>query len=310
MTTGEGQATRRLARGIRPTGVLNFPLALTYVNSWTASTLERIDLVAGTWQRALMLDGHDLLITVGPSTTPDALILEIAGPYVSPDLLDRAEREVRRIFALDTDPAEFAALAWADDILRPIVTPYEGMRPIVVADLYESLVWAILGQQINVGFARRLKDRLVETSGHELVVDDVRYPLLPRPEVVAALDPAVLLGQQFSRQKTAYVIGVSEEIASGRLDLHELASLPDDEAIDELIRLRGVGRWTAEYVLMRGMGRADVIPAGDVSLQLLIGTAATGARVREPELRAIAERWRPWRSWATFFVWMSRQFGA
>ena len=183
------------------------------------------------------------------------------------------------------------------------------MRPVVIPDLYETLIWAILGQQINVGFARRLKERLVETAGHSIEIDGASYPLLPRPEEVAEIDPAALLALQFSRQKAAYVIGVSQEIAAGRLDLNALASLPDDEAIAELIRLRGVGRWTAEYLLMRGLGRTDVIPAGDVSLQLLIGTAALGRRANEAELREIADRWRPWRAWATFFVWMSRQFG-
>lgn len=309
MEGGGSEPTDRLRREIHPSRDLAFALALAYIGGWTAATQERVDLATTTWRRALRLDGRDTLVTLRPGETAEALILEVAGVGVGPATLDAAERVVRRVFALDADPAEFEALAAADDVLQPLVAPYPGMRPVVIPDLYETLIWAILGQQINVGFARRLKERLVETAGRSLEIDGVRYPLLPRPEDVAALDPAVLLGQQFSRQKAAYVIGVSEEIAAGRLDLAGLATLPDDEIIAELTRLRGVGRWTAEYVLMRGMGRPDVIPAGDVSLQLLIGTAALGRRATEPELRDIADRWRPWRAWATFFVWMGRQFG-
>ena len=306
---GEGEPTRRLGREILSSGVLDFPLALAYIHGWTAATLERIDLATTTWRGALRLGGSDALVTLRPGAAPGVLALEVAGEAVGPETLDAAERVVRRVFALDADPAAFETLAASDDVLRPLVAPYPGMRPVVIPDLYETLVWAILGQQINVGFARRLKERLIETAGRSLTIDGVRYPLLPRPEDVAALDPALLLAQQFSRQKATYVIGVSEEIASGRLDLAALAALPDDEIVAELIRLHGVGRWTAEYVLMRGLGRPDVIPAGDVSLQLLIGAAALGRRASEPELREIADRWRPWRAWATFFVWMGRQFG-
>lgn len=309
MASGEGEQTHRIGREIRPVGDVDFPLALAYIDGWTAATLERADRETTTWRRALRLAGHDALVSLRPGAAPGALALEVAGPGVVPETLDLAERVVRRVFALDADPAAFEALAASDAVLRPLVEPYPGMRPVVIPDLYETLVWAILGQQINISFARRLKERLITTAGRTIQVDDVEYPLLPRPEEVAVLDPAVLLAQQFSRQKAAYVIGVSEEIAAGRLDLHALASLPDDELIVELMRLRGVGRWTAEYVLMRGLGRPDVIPAGDVSLQLLVGTAALGRRASEPELRDIADRWRPWRGWATFFVWMGRQFG-
>jgi len=309
MTGGDGEQIDRLGREIRPAGDLDFPLALAYIDGWTAATLEHIDRKATTWRRALRLDGHDALVTLRTGSTPGSLALEVAGQGIGHETLDRAEQVVRRVFSLDADPSSFEALAGGDDVLRPLVAPYPGMRPVVIPDLYEALVWAILGQQINVAFARRLKERLVETCGRALAVDGERYPLLPRPEEVAALDPGLLLAQQFSRQKAAYVIGVSAEIAAGRFDLAALAALPDDEIVAELTRLRGVGRWTAEYLLMRGLGRPDVIPAGDVSLQLLVGTAALGRRASEPELRAIADRWRPWRAWATFFVWMGRQFG-
>lgn len=309
MTAGAAGEPNPLAREVRPRGDLDFPLALAYIDGWTAATLERVDRPTTAWRRALRLNGRDALVTLRPGAAPNTLALEVAGEGVGPTTLDAAERAIRRVFALDTDPGEFRELAEADSVLASLVAPYPGMRPVQVADLYETLLWAILGQQINVGFARRLKERLVEVCGHALEVDGTRYPMVPRPEQVAALDPEVLLARQFSRQKAAYVIGVSQEIAAGRLDLVALAALPYDEVVAELTRLRGVGRWTAEYVLMRGMGRPDVIPAGDVSLQLLVGTAALGRRASEPELRAIADRWRPWRGWATFFVWMTRQFG-
>jgi DNA-3-methyladenine glycosylase II len=266
-----------------------------------------VDVEARVYQRAIRIGDHDVRLTVRPADA--GLRLDVAGPIVTEEIADRAEQVVGRVFSLDADPAPFLEMAQTDSVLAPLVERFPQMRPVTIPDLYETLIWSILGQQINVGFARRLKLRLVELCGHTLTIDGQDYPLMPRPDVVAALDPADLVPLQFSRQKTNYIIGLSQLVASGDLNLEALRDQPEDEVIATLTSVKGIGRWTAEYALMRGLGHPDIIPAGDVSLQLLIGTAAIGRRATEAELREIAERWRPWRGWATFFVWMSRQFG-
>jgi DNA-3-methyladenine glycosylase II len=291
----------------------DFPMALEYLRTWTAATFESIDAETGTYRRALRVNGQDVLLTLRSTGTVRAprLLLEVRSDreVVLPATADQAAEIIRRILSLDIDPAEFHALADTDPALGPIVAPYVGMRPVLIPDLYETLVWAVLGQQINVAFARTLKLRMIELAGRELEIDGVRYPLMPLPDVVAALDPAELLARQYSRQKASYLIGLSQAVAGGDLDLEAIRTMSQDDAIAELTRQRGIGRWTAEYVLMRGVGDRDAIPAGDVSLHLLVGGAAIGRRVTEPELREIAERWRPWRGWVMFFVWMAHQFG-
>jgi DNA-3-methyladenine glycosylase II len=112
---------------------------------------------------------------------------------------------------------------------------------------------------------------------------------------------------QFSRQKSEYVRSLAALVAEGRIDWDDLAARPAEEAIEALTALRGVGRWTAEYVLMRGLGHADVIPAADVGLQVAIGQAyGLGRKATEREVRELAQQWAPRRSHAAFAWWWSR----
>jgi DNA-3-methyladenine glycosylase II len=300
---------RVITRELRPAAPYDFSLALAYLRTWTASTFERVD--GDTYRRALRIDGQDVLLVArsAGSVAQPALALDVHGDRVTGATADRAARVVGRVFALDHDPAAFHALAASDPVLAPFADACRAMRPVTIPELYETLIWAVLGQQINVAFARALKLRLVELCGRTLTVDGATYPLMPRPDDVAVLDPAALLARQYSRQKARYVVELSQAVAGGELDLEALRVLPPEDAIAELTRFRGIGRWTAEYVLMRGLGHPDAIPAGDVSLQLLIGTACLGRRAGEAEVREIAARWAPWRGWAAFFIWMERQMG-
>jgi DNA-3-methyladenine glycosylase II len=125
---------------------------------------------------------------------------------------------------------------------------------------------------------------------------------------VAALDPAELTTRQFSRSKASYVIHAARAVAEGALDLDAVGALPFDDAVAEMTRLRGIGRWTAEYVLMRGLGVPDSFPAADTGLRAAIGKAyGLGRSATETEARAHAERWVGWRSWAAFIWWMALQ---
>lgn len=299
---------------ITPVGLFSFELSLSYLHAWTASTFEMIDLetldfAVPTWRRALRLAGQDVLLTLRQAGEYDdpRLLLEITGKGITPEIEEAAVARVTRIFGLATDPEPFRALADRDPVLRPLAEPFPGLRPIMVADPFEALIWAVLGQQINVTFARTLKLRLVALCGRTLTIDGVAYPQMPDPEDIAALDPTELLSRQFSRQKARYVIELSRSVSDGELDLAAIALLPHDEAIASLTRFTGIGRWTAEYLLMRAFAHPDALPAGDVSLQLLIGTAVLGRRATEAEVREISERWRPWRGWAAFFFWLTRQ---
>ena len=297
-------------RELTPTAPYALERALAYLRASPSAILERVDPAERTYRRALSLGGRDVLLVVRSVGTTEAprLTLEARGEDVRPETLAAAEALVRRLFALDEDPAPFLALADADPVLGELVQKHPGLRPVLIPDPFEALLWAVVGQQITVAFARKLKLALADLCGRGLRIDGEDYPLFPRPEDLAALAPAALAARQFSRQKTEYVLGLARAVASGELNFETLRALPPEEAIAALTRFRGIGRWTAEYVLMRGLGARDSLPAADLGLRAVVGQAyGLGRKATEPELREIAERWAGWRGWAAFYWWHKRQ---
>jgi DNA-3-methyladenine glycosylase II len=223
------------------------------------------------------------------------------------DVLASAAEAVSRWWRLDQDPAELDEIAVRDPVLGGLLARLRGARSPLMPSPFECLVWAILGQQITVAFAYKMKRALVERYGDSIAYDGRTYWLFPEPARLAEADPAELRELQFSRQKSDYVRSLAALAAEGRIDWDALAVMPSDEAIKVLTALRGVGRWTAEYVLMRGLGHQDVIPAADVGLQLAIGRAyGMGRKATEAEVRTLAEQWAPRRSHAAFAWWWSR----
>jgi DNA-3-methyladenine glycosylase II len=299
----------RRAVELRPAPPYDFAQAERYLLRSPSAVLERID-EEGTFARALNVAGRDVLLrlhSVG-STGEPRLALEIVGESVDERVEAEAVRRIRHIFSLDVDPAPFLEMAARDAVFGALVRRHAGLRPVLIADPYEALIWAVLGQQITVQFARRLKETLTALCGHQMTVDGRGYWLPPRPAEVAAVDPAELRARQFSGQKIAYVIGLSRAILDGELRLEAMAGLPHEEAIAALTRFKGIGRWTAEYVLMRGLGVRDSIPAADVGLRQIIGQwYGLGRKATEAEVRGRAEAWAGWRSWASFFWWHALQ---
>lgn len=293
---------------LRPVAPFDFALLVAYLRTAPLASLERLD--DGRYRRAVRIDNRDVLLTLSPvdGQGKPRLLLEVHGADVRSETLAAASATVRRAFNLDIDPAPYLDHVAGDPALGPRARRWAALRPVLLLDAFEALMWAVVGQQVNVRFARTLKAALVELCGRNLVIEGETWPLFPTPEAVAALDPAALTARQFSRAKATYVIDLAAKVASGELDLDAIGRLPRDEALARLMHYRGIGRWTAEYLLMRVYGDPDAMPAGDVSLHTIIGTAVLGRRVTEAELRALAERWAPWRGWAAFTFWADRQF--
>jgi DNA-3-methyladenine glycosylase II len=294
---------------LRMTAPYDFALAAGYLRRSPSAVLERID-DASSYARALTFAERDVLLRLRGIGTVDEprLALEIVGETVDERVEAEAVRLVRRVFSLDEDVTPFLAIAGRDAVFGGLVRRHPGLRPVLIADPYEALLWAVIGQQITVGFARKLKETLTALCGRCLTVDGHDYWLVPRPEAVAALDPAALRARQFSGQKTAYVIGLSRAICEGELRLDDMGALPHEDAIAALARFKGIGRWTAEYVLMRGLGARDSIPAADIGLRAVIGQwYGLGRKASEAEVRERAEAWTGWRGWAAFYWWNELQ---
>jgi len=295
---------------LRPTTPFDFAAALDYLRASPSAVLERIGEDDHSYRKALRLAGRDLLLTVHSTGTVASprLALSLAGGDLDAATATAARALVTRVFALETDPAPFLALAARDPVFGGLIMRHPGLRPVLIADPFEALIWAVLGQQITITFARTLKLRLVALAGRTLTIDGTDYPLFPDPATLAALDPDSLRAHQFSRQKAAYVTSLAAAVRDGALDFARIRALPPGEAIAALTRFHGIGRWTAEYLLMRGLGDRDSIPAADVGLRAIIGRwYGLGRKASEAEVRAYADAWAGWRGWAAFHWWHALQ---
>ena len=157
---------------------------------------------------------------------------------------------------------------------------------------YETLLRTIVGQQVSVAAAQSIWNKLAAAVG------DATDPV-----AVAAASDEALRSAGHSRQKVSYARSLAEEVTSGRLDLHNLPA-DDEEAIAALVRINGIGRWSAEIYLLFAEGRPDVWPAGDLAVQAEIGRMlGLEKRPTEKALRTLAEPWRPHRGAAAIFAW-------
>lgn len=167
--------------------------------------------------------------------------------------------------------------------------------------VFDGLLWAIVGQQITFSFACRLRRRLMELcgtpAGQNLVAP-------PSPQQVARLNPEALLPLQFSRSKAAHVIGTARLVAEGRLDLEAMASTSAARAERALLDVRGLGPWSANYLMMRSLGFADCVPLGDT------GVTSGLQRLMHLDIRPDVDATRrlmsifsPYRSLATAHLW-------
>jgi DNA-3-methyladenine glycosylase II len=169
-----------------------------------------------------------------------------------------------RLLGLRTDLSDFYRFAVRQRRLGPLARRFLGMKPPRFATVFESVVNAIACQQVTLTLGVRLLNTLAARYGPSHAQGDAPGNAFPRPEDLAGLQPSDLRQLGFSRQKGRAMIELARSVAEQRVELEELAQVPDDEAIARLRRLRGVGRWTAEYVLLRGLGRTNVFPGDDV----------------------------------------------
>ena len=245
------------------------------------------------FRRVVRVDGSLHGYELRWSGPPDAvrLTLSVPGSRATP-VAEAALGEVKRLLFLDADLPGFYRVAKADRALAGLIAPLYGLRPTLAPTPFEMLVGAISAQQVNLAFAFTTRSRLVRRFGEPVTVrGDVIYAF-PRPERVAKARVRELRRMQFSTRKAEYIIGLARLVTTGALDFERLATLSNEEVISELTRIRGFGRWTAEWFLARALGRGAVCPAGDLGVRKCF--AYFYARGRPLSERAIRRRARQW----------------
>ena len=191
-----------------------------------------------------------------------------------PEYWDRAKKELSR----------------KDDVLHEIINQFDDLELVSRGDLFYTLIRSVIGQQISVKAASTVWSRFCERIG------DIE------PDNILSADIEELRSCGLSQRKAEYVTGISESWSD--YDSLEWKEMSDEEIIQELIKLRGVGKWTAEMILIFTMLRPDVFPIGDIGMIRGIEKSYnSGERMSRDELYAISEKWKPWRTVACCFMW-------
>jgi len=210
------------------------------------------------------------------------------------------------VWSLDDDLQHCYRVFRRDPLMRQVLARCRGLRMTRTPDLYEALMITVVNQQVSVAAAEAIRRRLYAGLGDRLTRDGVTYLGCPPARRMLAAGTRELRALGLSRQKARYVREVAERAVTGALDPAAFETIDDEAAITKLTEIPGVGRWTAEVVLMRGLGRADVFPAGDLGLVVAAQRVLERKdRPTEGELRAMAQRWRGWRSYGALYLWRS-----
>lgn len=196
-------------------------------------------------------------------------------------------------------PEAVEALRAADRVLREIIDRVGSFEPSHEADLWWSLVDAITSQQLSIKAAATILGRV------ESIVPDGRRPT---PQEILDTPDETLRSCGLSRAKVGYVKDLALKWQDGTLEPDRFEGFSDEEVIEHLVRVKGIGRWSAEMVLMFTLRRPDVLPVDDLGLRIAVEQAyGLEERPGRKELQQIGEAWRPWRSVASYYLWRSRR---
>ena len=209
-------------------------------------------------------------------------------------------------FDLATDIRPFYSLVKNDMLLGPLTEKYFGYRIIGQPDLFESLVWAVIGQQINLQFAYTLKQRFVEQFGEKHTVGDKVYYLFPTPQVVSTLSDEHLLPLQFSRQKSKCAVLIAQAFLSGGISKEKLREMPFQQAKEKLMSIKGVGNWTANYALMKTFRYPEAFPLEDAGVHNAIkNLKKMKTKPTLDQVKRIFKKYKGWEAYATLYLWKS-----
>jgi DNA-3-methyladenine glycosylase II len=285
-----------------PDGPLDLTQTLARYRIWGEDPANR--LVGDVFLRAVKVDGRLHGYELRWSGTADEPRLTITVPDSrSSRVAEAATTQVSRLLFLHADLPGFYRMAKSDPALKTLIVPLYGMRPTLAPTPFEMLVGAITAQQVNLTFAFAIRSRLVQRFGRPVVVGGQTVYAFPEPAALARSTVKELRAMQLSERKAEYLIDLARLVVSGGLDFDRLQMLSNAEVIGALTAVRGLGLWTAEWFLVRALGRGDVCPAGDLAVRKAFEQFyGRGRSLSDRAIRRRAHRWGPYQNLAVHYL--------
>ena len=302
----------RKSRNLRPT-IFSLEPAPPFALELTAWALRRrpdneVDRWDGeTYRRALPMGGEFVEVSVRQTGRPEAPRLQVTviGARRVPGVESFVTAALNRMLGLQASLSEFYTIAETDDRLWRLSQRFRGLKPPRFPTVFEAVANGIACQQITLTLGIRVLNRLAATYG--AAIEGSALHAFPQPHDLARQDAEELKRLKLSRQKAVALTELSCAIVEQSVDLEALATLDDETAIAQLLQLQGVGRWTAEYALLRGLGRLHVFPGDDVggrnNLQRWLGLKTP---LDYEGTHRLLAKWRPYEGFIYFHLLLDR----
>lgn len=258
-----------------------------------------------SYWRVMVHDRKPVEVEVTQKGTSDKPILHVTATAetIGRDLKSALTRTLERMLGLRIDLSAFYGFAKGDPKLHELSQRFVGLKPPRFPNLFEALVNAFACQQLTLIVGILLLNRLAVKCGLPFKKMDSTVYTFPQPDRVARLRPGTFRKMGFSRQKARALTELSQMVTRKSLDLESIETLSDEAALERLHQLRGVGRWTAEYILLRGMGRTALFPGDDVGAQNKLRLVLNLRKPLDYEgVRRILNRWQPFGGFVYFHL--------
>ena len=294
----------RISRNITPVAPFDFELTAGYL-TYFQGRYATDSLVDGVYRRLLDLDGQLVLASVSSlgSLEKPELSVELQGEGLTSDNVEVATDKVAWILGVGQELEPFYASAQGDPAMAAITQRFHGLHMPHTASVFEALVLAILGQQIATNVARIIRTLLIETYGPRQTIDGETHYAFPRPETLAALRVEDLRGMKLSQRKAEYVHGIACTALDDPEFIEGLHHLDDEAVVRQITSLRGVGNWTAQWLLIRALGRPDALPLGDLALRRVVSRLYfQDEPMNDSQVEEFCRRWSPYRTYATTYM--------
>jgi DNA-3-methyladenine glycosylase II len=286
-----------------------FQLGLT---AWVLrrAAANRIDCWNGkTYRRAMTLDSQTVLVSVEQVAPPGRPELEVTlfCENPSPGTCLEAESALVRLLGLNIDLGGFYSAAEADRELGPLVERFRGVKPTRFLTLFESIANAIVFQQLSLNSAMSVLNRLAETYGVPFDCGENPCPVFPEARSLARLQAEQTKSVGVSANKARALVEGARIIDEQNLSVGDFETMDNESAVAELVKFRGIGRWSADYVLLRGLGRLDVFPRGDVGARASLNRwLRPGDKLSDSELEDKMSKWRGYAGLVYFHLLLRR----
>ena len=259
-----------------------------------------------TYWQVIRVNQNLVFITVRSVGSVDAPELSVTikpdNDLNKKDLL-MARNMVKSIFNLDFKLKYFYEDMKEDKILSKLIPKLRGLNSPTTPTFFDSIVTSIIEQQISLKAAHSIETRMIKKYGEKLNLEGRTYFAFPTTEKLSKLKKEDLRECGLSFRKAEYVIGLSNCIEDDKIDLNECKNRSTPDVINELMKIRGIGRWTAELAVVRGLHRLVALPADDIGLRRVVAHYYNADKpISGDELREIAKRWGKWSGLAAFYL--------